>query len=100
MDSQLDAQMEGKRVIITVLGHDQIGILAAVTGILAEARVNILDVSQTILQEFYTMAMVADTSRCTMNLKELRERLEKKGEELELKITVQHEDIFRFMHRI
>lgn len=100
MDNQLEAHMEGKRVIITVLGHDRIGILAAVTGILADARVNILDVSQTIMQEFYTMAMVADISRCPLSLKELRERLEKKGDELDLKITVQHEDIFRFMHRI
>ncbi len=100
MESRPDTQTEGKRVIITVLGHDRIGILAAVTSILAEARINILDVSQTILQEFYTMAMVADISQSAISLKELREKLESKGEELELKINVQHEDIFRFMHRI
>lgn len=91
---------EGKRIIITVLGHDRVGIIAGISAILAEARINILDISQTILQDFFTMVMVADTADSIMDIASLREILNLKGQELELQITVQHEDIFRFMHRI
>ena len=91
---------EGKRLVITVLGHDRIGIIAGVSAILAEGQVNILDISQTILQGFFTMVMVVDMSQSLLNIAELRERLANKGLELNLQITVQHEDIFNFMHRI
>jgi len=91
---------EGKRVIITVLGHDRVGIIAGISAILAEVQINILDINQTIIQGFFTMVMVADISLSTVDIAELRERLDRKGRELELQITVQHEDIFKFMHRI
>lgn len=93
-------QEDGKRIIITVLGHDRVGIIAGIATILAEAGINILDINQTILQGFFTMVMVADISKSTVDIPELREILNRKGEELELKITVQHEDIFKYMHRI
>lgn len=91
---------EGKRLIITVLGHDKVGIIAMISAILAEAGINILDISQTILQEFFTMVMVVDTSGSRTDIVALRDVLTRKGEEMGLKITVQHEDIFKFMHRI
>lgn len=91
---------EGKRVIISVLGHDKVGIIAAVANILAEANVNILDISQTILQGFFTMVMVVDTSGSKLELGALRDILTAKAGELGLQVTVQHEDIFKFMHRI
>jgi len=91
---------EGTRLIITVLGHDRIGIIAEISAILAGARANILDISQTIMQGFFTMIMVVDISESKYNIGELRDILLKKGEEMGLKITVQHEDIFKFMHRI
>ena len=91
---------EGKRVIITVLGHDRVGIIAAIANILAGSNINILDISQTILQGFFTMVMVVDIGSSTVELGELRDLLTAKGREMELEITVQHEDIFRFMHRI
>ncbi|HQA06496.1 MAG TPA: ACT domain-containing protein [Syntrophomonadaceae bacterium] len=91
---------EGKRVIITVLGLDRVGIIAAIANILAEAGVNILDISQTIVQEFFTMVMVVDTSHSKVELGILRDMLTGKGKELGLQVTVQHEDIFNFMHRI
>lgn len=91
---------EGKRIIITVLGHDKVGIIAMISSILAEARINILDISQTILQGFFTMVMVVDISNSQIDIVKLRETLARKGEEMELQITVQHEDIFKFMHRI
>lgn len=91
---------KSNRVIVTVLGRDQIGIIAWVTGRLAECSVNVLDISQTILQGFFTMIMVVDMSQSTLSLKELAERLSHEGEERGLKVMAQHEDVFAFMHRI
>ncbi|MDD4171265.1 MAG: ACT domain-containing protein [Syntrophomonas sp.] len=91
---------EGNRIIITVLGHDRVGIIAGISAILADARINILDINQTILQGFFTMVMVADITDSTKDIAQLRDILNLKGQELELQITVQHEDIFNFMHRI
>jgi len=91
---------DGKRIIITVLGHDRVGIIAGISAILAEAGINILDINQTILQGFFTMVMVADISRSSVDIPSLKEILDRKGEELGLQITVQHEDIFKYMHRI
>jgi ACT domain-containing protein len=91
---------EGKRIIITVLGHDKVGIIAMVSNILADSGINILDISQTILQGFFTMIMVVDISQSKTDVKGLRDILTAKGQEMGLQITVQHEDIFKFMHRI
>lgn len=88
------------RAIITVIGQDRIGIIARVTAILAECRVNVLDISQTILQEFFTMTMLTDLSAMEISLEELSARLKKAGEEMGLSIRVQHEELFRSMHRI
>ncbi len=91
---------ESSRIIITVLGHDRVGIIAGIATILAEAGINILDIRQTILQGFFTMVMVADMSGSSLDIARLRELLNEKGREMALQITVQHEDIFNFMHRI
>ncbi len=91
---------EGKKIIITVLGHDRVGIIAGISATLAEKMINILDINQTILQGFFTMVMVCDITGSTIDIADLREVLNQKGQEMELQITVQHEDIFRFMHRI
>ena len=89
-----------ERIIITVLGIDQIGIMAMISTALAEQDVNILDISQTILQGFFTMVMVADIAASPIDVGELKKLLLDKGKLLNLEITVQHEDIFQFMHRI
>lgn len=94
------AASEGNRVIVTVLGQDRVGIIAGISAVLAEVNVNILDISQTILQEFFVMITVVDIARSTVDLAELQHRLDQKGKELGLKVTAQHEDIFQFMHRI
>lgn len=88
------------RAVITVIGKDRIGIIAAVSSILADSMVNILDISQTTMQDMFTMVMLTDISQCTIRFDELSVRLERKGIELGLKITIQHEDIFNSMHRI
>ena len=92
--------METKRMIVTVVGKDSVGIIAAVSKILADNQVNILDISQTILQGFFTMMMVVDISQSKLALRELQEALAGLGQEIGMQIQAQHEDIFRFMHRI
>jgi len=91
---------KSNRAIITVLGRDQIGIIAWVSGRLAEYHVNILDISQTILNEFFTMIMVVDLEPAKIDLVALARSLEKEGNDKGLQVKVQHEDIFTFMHRI
>lgn len=88
------------RIMITVLGTDKVGITAKVTTVLAENNVNILDISQTIMQDIFTMIMLCDMENATAELSALQEQLEKVGEEIGMKIQAQHEDIFNYMHRI
>jgi len=89
-----------EHAIATVIGRDQVGIIALVSGILAASHVNILDISQTVLQGFFAMVMILDLSRSQSDFAELRQKLEKAGEEMGLKITLQHEDVFQYMHRV
>jgi len=88
------------KAIITVLGSDRIGIIAAVTAILAEANANILDISQTIMQDMFTMIMMIDLTSSMMEIGVLQEKLDLKGQELGVEIRMQRDDIFRSMHRI
>jgi ACT domain-containing protein len=88
------------RAIITVVGVDRIGIIAGVSALLAETGVNILDISQTILREYFTMIMLVDLAGLRIGHGELVERLDRKGEELGVSIRLQHEDVFNAMHRI
>ncbi|MFO8192398.1 MAG: ACT domain-containing protein [Bacillota bacterium] len=90
----------GSRIVITVIGPDRVGIIAAVSAILAEKGVNILDISQTIMQEFFVMVLMADMKEATIDLVNLKDLLARKGEELRVQIDAQHEDVFNFMHRI
>ena len=86
--------------IITVVGKDQVGIIAKVCTYLAEKQVNILDISQTILQGYFNMMMIVDATQAHGEFAELAEQLEKLGEEIGVNIKLQHEDIFNKMHRI
>lgn len=88
------------RAIISVIGVDQIGIIAKVSTLLAEEKVNVLDISQTILDDYFTMTMLVDLESLEISLENLQNKLKEKGEELGVSIKLQHEDIFRSMHRI
>ncbi len=88
------------KAIITVIGQDRTGIIARVSTVLAEADANILDISQTILQEYFTMMMLVDLADIKLSLDELRDSLTLEGESLGVSIKIQHEDIFKSMHRI
>jgi ACT domain-containing protein len=93
-------ETRGNRVIISVLGPDRVGIIAGVANILSENNINILDISQTIIQEYLAMVIIADMEKSAVNMGELKERLASKEQELGIKIDAQHEDIFNFMHRL
>lgn len=88
------------KAIVTVVGKDQVGIIAAVCVKLAEYNVNVLDISQTVMQNYLTMMMVVDVSGCTVPLAELVGLMEDMGKERGLSIRIQREDIFEAMHRI
>lgn len=89
-----------KKTIITVVGKDTVGIIAKVCTYLAENNVNILDISQTIVQGFFNMMMVADASASPKSGVQIAEELEAVGKEIGVVIRCQHEDIFNMMHRI
>jgi len=88
------------RAIVTVIGKDQVGIIAGVCALLSERNINILDISQTILQDYFTMIMLVDTSGCTLTFSELSQLLRDKGDNMGMSIRIQREDIFEAMHRI
>lgn len=88
------------KVVVTVVGRDQVGIIAKVSTILADHQVNIVDVNQNIVDGFFNMALIADMSLSAIKLKELQTLLKALGEEMSLQIKAQHEDIFRSMHQI
>lgn len=89
-----------KRIIITVVGQDKVGITAKVTAVLAEANVNILDINQTLLQDIFTMVMLCDIANATVAFDVLQEKLDAVGAALNMKILAQKEEIFSYMHRI
>jgi ACT domain-containing protein len=88
------------RAIITVVGKDRVGIIADVCTHLAAWQVNILDISQTVMQGNFTMTMLVDLEKCEMPFQEVSEKLRLRGEEIKLSIRMQREDIFEAMHRL
>ena len=89
-----------KKTIITVVGKDAVGIIAKVCNYLADNQVNIEDISQTIVQGYFNMIIVADITESPKSNAEMAKELEKVGEEIGVVIRCQHEDIFNMMHRI
>ncbi len=88
------------RAVVTVMGSDKPGIIAKTSTLLADNDVNILDITQTIVQEIFTMVMLVDIDNSKLNLTDLAKALNELGEKLEVEIRIQHEDIFNSMHRI
>ena len=86
--------------IVTVVGQDKVGIIAAVCIKLAEMNVNVLDISQTILDGKFTMVMAVDAANANVGFEELAAQLRELGEGMELSIRIQREEIFDAMHRI
>ena len=88
------------KIIITVLGKDTVGIIAKVCTYLAESNINILDINQTIVQDYFNMMMIADMSGTDKPLEEVMADLDRIGAEIGVNIRVQREEIFTSMHRI
>lgn len=89
-----------KKTIITVIGKDTVGIIAKVCTYLAESNINILDISQTIVQDYFNMMMIVDMNNASKTFGNVQADLDKLGEEIGVAIKCQHEDIFNKMHRI
>ena len=88
------------KAIVTVVGKDTVGIIATVCVELAKYNVNVLDISQTVMQGYFTMMMVVEVGQSTLPVAELAKVMEDKGKEMGLSIRLQREDIFDAMHRV
>ena len=88
------------RAVITVVGKDAVGIIADVSAILKKHSANIVDITQSVLQDLFAMIMLADISKLDVDFIELADELSAMGKSLNLDIRVMHEDIFNSMHRI
>ena len=88
------------RAVVAVIGKDTVGILAKVSGICAEHKANVMDVTQTIMQDLFAMTMLIEISDLTVEYIDFADKLKNAGEEMGLQIHVMHEDIFNSMHKI
>ena len=88
------------RAVVTVIGRDAVGIIAELSGVLRDNKVNILDISQSVLQDLFAMVMLTDISQCELEFSELAARLDAAGAPKGVKVVTMHEDIFNTMHRI
>lgn len=88
------------RAVVTVTGKDKTGIIATVSKFLADRQINVLDINQTILQNYFAMVMLVDITDATVPLSQLSEESANLGKENGLIIHVQHEDIFNAMHKV
>ena len=89
-----------EKAVLTVIGKDRTGIIHGVSGVLLAADINVLDISQTIMQEMFTMVMLVDIAKSKIDFTELKENLAEEGKRLGVEITICHEQIFNSMHRI
>lgn len=92
--------MGDERIIITTLGHDRVGIVAGISAVLAEHNANIIELTSSEMGGSFVMVMLVDISKSDVSTSELQTILKSKGEKLGVQVTVQHEDVFRYMHRI
>jgi len=88
------------KAVITVTGKDKVGIIALASAECSEYGANIVDISQTVMKEYFAMIMLVELDGLTCSFKEFSEHMRKKGEEKGVDIRVMHEDIFNSMHRI
>ena len=88
------------KLVVTVVGKDRVGIIAMVSQILAENNVNILSINQNIMDGFFNMILIAEISESKIRLTELQKILKERGEEINVQIKAQHEDIFNVMHNV
>jgi ACT domain-containing protein len=93
-------QFQKEQVVITVLGANKPGILAGITRAIADANVNVEDVSQKIMQDLFALMMMTDFSQANCSFENFQTQMQEVAEQLKVKIFIQHEDVFRFQHRL
>jgi ACT domain-containing protein len=98
-NSRLGGKFMSQRAVVTVMGQDRIGIVAGITQCLAQTETNIIDISQTLLQGIFAMILLVEMPE-KVELSTLKDQLESEGAKLGVRIVVQHEDVFQYMHRI
>ncbi len=86
--------------IVTVTGVDRVGIVARLATVMAKTNVNIVDINQKIMEDYFVMTMAVDISRASVDMGQIRKRLDQVGKQMALKITIQDENIFKAMHRV
>ena len=91
---------EKNTAVVSVLGRDRVGIIAGIANLLAEYGININDISQTILDDIFTMVMIVDLKDVVIEKSDISDRLKVLGDDLGVQITIQHTDLFNKMHRI
>ena len=96
----MSKETDKNTAVITVVGCDAVGIIAKISTLLAEEGININDITQTILDDIFTMIMLVDLKSAKSDMKSLSEKLDKIGEEIGVSIRIQHTDLFYAMHRI
>ena len=94
------AETASNRIVITVLGKNRPGIVAGVTRVLSEANVDIRDITQSIIDDIFTMTLLADIADATLDFTQLQEALNQEGEQLGVEVQTQREDVFQFMYRL
>lgn len=87
-------------VVVCAIGLDQPGVIARLSGEIARMRGNIMDISQTVMKDLYALIMTVDITGAEIDFRTFKENLERLGEEIGSKIVIQHQDTFRFMHRV
>ena len=91
---------ESQVCIVTVTGKDKVGIIARLSTAMAKMNINIVDVNQKIMEKYFVMTMACDIAKATVDMQHIKNKLAKIGEEMGLTITLQHENIFKMMHRV
>ncbi|MBM4026349.1 MAG: ACT domain-containing protein [Planctomycetes bacterium] len=86
--------------IVTVTGADRVGIVARLATVMARANVNIVDINQKIMEDYFVMTMAVDIGQAPLDIGQLRKQLDQVGRQMALKITIQDESIFKAMHRV
>ena len=94
------AELAQNRIVITVLGKNRPGIVAAVSRVLGEEGIDIRDITQSIIEDIFTMTMIADMAGAASTFAELQERLDATGKEIGVDVQIQREDVFNFMYRL
>lgn len=88
------------KAIVTIIGKDTVGIIAKISTVLAEEKVNILDINQTVMREYFTMIMLVDLERIKIGFDDLQKKLFLTGQEIGMTVRIQHEEVFSKMHEI